>query len=86
MDLHRCASSRTRSDPAAEGVVASTQWFVRDLPLRFDSLCENVADPSHVPFAHHKVQVREKSVIHKIFCACLAVLMYETFYHALMAV
>jgi len=33
-----------------------TVWFARDVPLRYDTLLENVLDPSHVPFAHHGLQ------------------------------
>ena len=37
--------------------------FVRDLEYDWQTLVENVADPSHVPFAHHKVQgIREQAV------------------------
>ncbi|GLC41145.1 hypothetical protein PLESTF_000801600 [Pleodorina starrii] len=44
------------SGPEAEGYLQTTQWYARDVPMRFDTLCENILDPSHVPFAHHKVQ------------------------------
>lgn len=27
--------------------------YMRDVPLRYDTLMENVVDPSHVPFSHH---------------------------------
>lgn len=27
--------------------------YIRDVPLRYDTLMENVVDPSHVPFSHH---------------------------------
>ncbi|HAC64994.1 MAG TPA: pheophorbide a oxygenase, partial [Cyanothece sp. UBA12306] len=30
--------------------------YVRDLPYDWQTLVENVADPSHVPFTHHGVQ------------------------------
>ncbi|KAG2490576.1 hypothetical protein HYH03_010970 [Edaphochlamys debaryana] len=30
-------------------------WFVRDLPLRYDTTTENLIDPTHVFFAHHGV-------------------------------
>lgn len=30
-------------------------WFFRDLPLRFDTLVENLIDISHAPHAHHGV-------------------------------
>lgn len=39
---------------AAKGFVWSS--FVRDLEYDWQTLVENVADPSHVPFAHHGVQ------------------------------
>jgi phenylpropionate dioxygenase-like ring-hydroxylating dioxygenase large terminal subunit len=49
---------------ASKGFVWSS--FVRDLEYDWQTLVENVADPSHVPFAHHGVQGnREKgSPIH----------------------
>ena len=30
--------------------------FFRDLPYDYQTLVENVIDPAHVPFSHHKVQ------------------------------
>ncbi|WP_427158405.1 Rieske 2Fe-2S domain-containing protein [Aliinostoc sp. HNIBRCY26] len=39
---------------ASQGFVWSS--FVRDLAYDWQTLVENVADPSHVPFAHHGVQ------------------------------
>ncbi|WP_026731661.1 aromatic ring-hydroxylating dioxygenase subunit alpha [Fischerella sp. PCC 9605] len=39
---------------ASKGFVWSS--FVRDLEYDWQTLIENVADPSHVPFAHHGVQ------------------------------
>jgi hypothetical protein len=30
-------------------------YYVRDLPYSFDFLIENLADPSHIPFAHHSL-------------------------------
>ena len=45
---------------ASLGFVWST--FVRDLEYDWQTLVENIADPSHVPFAHHGVQGnREKA-------------------------
>lgn len=39
-------------------------WFMRDVPYSWDTLIENVVDPSHVAFAHHGVQGnREKPMI-----------------------
>ncbi|KAJ7527737.1 hypothetical protein O6H91_16G068700 [Diphasiastrum complanatum] len=32
------------------------QWIMRDMPFGFEVLIENLMDPSHVPFAHHKLQ------------------------------
>ncbi|EFJ52402.1 hypothetical protein VOLCADRAFT_103059 [Volvox carteri f. nagariensis] len=43
-------------EPEVEGFRQTTQWYMRDVPMRFDTLCENILDPSHVPFTHHKVQ------------------------------
>jgi phenylpropionate dioxygenase-like ring-hydroxylating dioxygenase large terminal subunit len=39
---------------ASQGFVWSS--FVRDLEYDWQTLVENVADPSHVPFAHHGIQ------------------------------
>lgn len=39
---------------ASQGFVWTS--FVRDLAYDWQTLVENVADPSHVPFAHHGVQ------------------------------
>ncbi|MEB3278643.1 MAG: pheophorbide a oxygenase [Lyngbya sp.] len=45
---------------ASKGFVWSS--YVRDLEYDWQTLIENVADPSHVPFAHHGVQGnREKA-------------------------
>jgi phenylpropionate dioxygenase-like ring-hydroxylating dioxygenase large terminal subunit len=30
-------------------------WFMRDLPYGIDVLVENLVDPSHLPFSHHKL-------------------------------
>ncbi|HIK08428.1 MAG TPA: Rieske 2Fe-2S domain-containing protein [Trichormus sp. M33_DOE_039] len=43
---------------ASQGFVWSS--FVRDLAYDWQTLVENVADPSHVPFAHHGVQGNRK--------------------------
>ena len=46
--------SSTRVDAPAEarGLRAA------DLPYGWDTLLENIADPSHIPFAHHGLQAR----------------------------
>lgn len=31
------------------------RWFHRDLPVSYDTLVENLVDPTHIPFAHHGV-------------------------------
>ena len=42
--------------PAAEDVALTTnQNFVRDFPVAYDILFENISDQSHVPFAHNGV-------------------------------
>ncbi|KAL6749465.1 pheophorbide a oxygenase [Haematococcus lacustris] len=43
------------ADPEGSVFYQSTAWFMRDMPIRFDTLVENVVDPSHVYFAHHGV-------------------------------
>ncbi len=46
---------------AAKGFVWSN--YIRDLEYDWQTLIENLADPSHVPFAHHGVQGnREKAI------------------------
>jgi phenylpropionate dioxygenase-like ring-hydroxylating dioxygenase large terminal subunit len=40
-----------------------TQAMVRDLPYDWQTLVENVADPAHVPFAHHGVQGRRELAV-----------------------
>ena len=44
---------------AEKGFVWSS--FVRDLEYDWQTLVENVADPSHVPFAHHGVQGKREN-------------------------
>lgn len=44
---------------ASKGFVWSS--YVRDLEYDWQTLVENVADPSHVPFAHHGIQGNRKS-------------------------
>lgn len=44
---------------ASKGFVWSS--YVRDLEYDWQTLVENVADPSHVPFSHHGVQGNRKS-------------------------
>jgi len=48
--------------PGLPSTTQFTPWFVRDLPVRFDTLMENVMDPSHVPFAHHGIQGNRNKV------------------------
>jgi pheophorbide a oxygenase len=49
-------------DPSAhpEGILKDIsddpQTYTRDLPYGWDTLLENLIDPSHVPFAHHGMQ------------------------------
>ena len=30
-------------------------WYMRDLPYSYDILIENLTDPAHLPFSHHKL-------------------------------
>eukprot|EP00270_Netrium_digitus_P003999 TRINITY_DN14867_c0_g1_i1.p1 TRINITY_DN14867_c0_g1~~TRINITY_DN14867_c0_g1_i1.p1 ORF type:complete len:580 (+),score=100.97 TRINITY_DN14867_c0_g1_i1:82-1821(+) len=34
------------------------RWAMRDLPYSFETLCENLTDLAHFPFAHHGIQGR----------------------------
>lgn len=40
-----------------------TAAMVRELPYDWQTLVENVADPAHVPFAHHGVQGRREQAV-----------------------
>ncbi|KAF8073221.1 hypothetical protein HT031_000882 [Scenedesmus sp. PABB004] len=33
-----------------------TGWFMRDIPISMETVVENVVDPCHAPWTHHKVQ------------------------------
>ncbi|GAQ92150.1 Pheophorbide a oxygenase [Klebsormidium nitens] len=44
--------------PAFSDPAYATVGIQRDLPYAYDTLTENVADPSHIDFAHHKVTGR----------------------------
>jgi phenylpropionate dioxygenase-like ring-hydroxylating dioxygenase large terminal subunit len=47
----------TQRDPAgADDPEIVCTSFMRDLPYDWQTLVENVSDPSHVPFAHHGLQ------------------------------
>ena len=35
---------------------------IRDLPYGYDTLLENIVDPSHVPFAHHGINVNRNNI------------------------
>jgi phenylpropionate dioxygenase-like ring-hydroxylating dioxygenase large terminal subunit len=39
-----------------ESVAVDAGTYTRDLPYGWDTLLENIADPSHIPFAHHGLQ------------------------------
>lgn len=30
-------------------------WYMRELPYGYETLVENLTDPSHLPFSHHKL-------------------------------
>ncbi|KAK9792055.1 hypothetical protein WJX73_008202 [Symbiochloris irregularis] len=46
----------------AEDITLLTgQYFVRDMPIPFDILAENISDQSHVPFGHHGVAGNRES-------------------------
>ncbi|KAL4425624.1 hypothetical protein ABPG75_009640 [Micractinium tetrahymenae] len=45
---------RPAPDGGTPGVLLG-DWYMRDLPVSFDSLLENLLDPAHVHWAHHGV-------------------------------
>ncbi|PNH10690.1 Pheophorbide a oxygenase, chloroplastic [Tetrabaena socialis] len=45
----------------SSGWAQTWTWYMRDLPLRYDTVMENVFDPSHVPFAHHGLQSKRST-------------------------
>ncbi|MFM7571564.1 MAG: Rieske 2Fe-2S domain-containing protein [Snowella sp.] len=63
-DPHSADLAKTTPLPRSPQVDAEKgfAWdsFVRDLPYDWQTLIENVADPSHVPFTHHGVQGNRK--------------------------
>ena len=63
-DLHSADLAKITPLPRSPQVDAEKgfSWdsFVRDLPYDWQTLIENVADPSHVPFTHHGVQGNRK--------------------------
>jgi phenylpropionate dioxygenase-like ring-hydroxylating dioxygenase large terminal subunit len=63
-DPHSADLAKNTSLPRSPQVDAEKgfSWdsFVRDLPYDWQTLIENVADPSHVPFTHHGVQGNRK--------------------------
>jgi phenylpropionate dioxygenase-like ring-hydroxylating dioxygenase large terminal subunit len=38
------------------GVLDDCNTYTRELPYSYETLLENIVDPSHVPFAHHGLQ------------------------------
>jgi len=44
-------------------VSADAATYTRDLPYGWDTLLENIADPSHIPFAHHGLQGTREDAI-----------------------
>jgi len=56
-------------DPSAqpegmlEGFPKDPSTYTRDLPYGWDTLVENLIDPSHVPFAHHGLQGKRTDAI-----------------------
>ncbi|KAL1530245.1 hypothetical protein AB1Y20_001160 [Prymnesium parvum] len=44
-------------------VVPGASTYTRDLPYGWDTLLENIVDPSHIPFAHHGLQGKREDAI-----------------------
>ena len=45
------------------GMADETTTYTRDLPYGWDTLVENIVDPSHVPFAHHGLQGKRTDAV-----------------------
>ena len=45
------------------GVADDASTYTRDLPYGWDTLLENIVDPSHIPFAHHGLQGKRSDAI-----------------------
>ncbi|KAG7338925.1 ring-hydroxylating dioxygenase, large terminal subunit [Nitzschia inconspicua] len=45
------------------GAIINPSTYTRDLPYGWDTLVENLIDPSHVPFAHHGLQGKREDAI-----------------------
>lgn len=46
-----------------DGLPTNPETYTRDLPYGWDTLLENLIDPSHVPFAHHGMQGKRADAI-----------------------
>ena len=46
-----------------KGLPSNPSTYTRDLPYGWDTLIENLIDPSHVPFAHHGMQGKRTDAI-----------------------
>lgn len=65
------ASSALPNHPAAattpehflKGVLPNCKTYTRDVPYSWDTLLENIIDPSHVPHAHHGLQGKRSDAI-----------------------
>lgn len=55
--LMRCLIEFFRLPDEFENPEFSTVTIQRDLFYGYDTLMENVSDPSHIDFAHHKVNI-----------------------------
>jgi len=44
-------------------VEANSTTYTRDLPYSYDTLLENIVDPSHVPWAHHGLQGKRTDAV-----------------------
>ena len=50
------ASELQQPEFLLRGIANNLTTYSRDLPYSYESLLENLVDPSHVPFAHHGLQ------------------------------
>lgn len=60
-----CTTENATTTPEhfLRGVLRNCSTFTRDLPYAWDTLLENIVDPSHVPHAHHGLQGKRTDAI-----------------------
>merc|ERR1719174_3451066 len=61
--LGHVADEAAQPETMLAGVDPDASTYTRDLPYGWDTLLENIVDPSHIPFAHHGLQGKREDAI-----------------------